>query len=85
MHACRYEAKLEEIYPPFTTEKQIELIKLLARKRLTILYDEGTECYTMERYNGKEYFSEKFEDVLAIIVTRNIDKLDNAKVKEILE
>lgn len=72
------ECNKKVICPPFTAEKQIELIKLLSE---TIGYEElGKDLnYFTSAYD------EQIENAIARIIVEYKDKLDTAKVKEILE
>jgi hypothetical protein len=83
------------VYPPFTAEKQIELIKWLARKsHITIglglpwgQYDD--DWWTVTRFGGgagKDKY--QFEEALADLVNdlwQDLTDTDKVQIKEILE
>lgn len=81
-----------EEYPPFTAEKQLELIKLVINiedSHCSFYKDEGV--YTFEFFYGDCMFSsvnpeaKTFEEVLVLLIIQMTEYLDHAKVKEILE
>lgn len=85
---------LSKAYPPFTAEKQIELIKFLIQKNF---YDERIirsnfektyfYCSYMYDYCESEYF-EKFEEALANVFNyfwQDLTEEERKQIKEILE
>ena len=73
-------------YPPFTAEKQIELIKLLSLYDLNILQNSKGSFFMDVQYEYAVATAEKpFEDVLASCVIASKPFIDTSKVKEILE
>lgn len=90
----------KDTYPPFTAEKQLELIKLLSKNRigkdykiLEIDRDEIDNLYYFSLTNKEDkcqstYVSNKdFTQALAQLTTElmNAGQLDKEKVKEILQ
>lgn len=74
-------------YPPFTAEKQLELIKWLAKRPLTLL---------IGRYKGKYYFgnsnfnskADSFDNAIAIRINdlwQSLTEEEKQQVKGILE
>lgn len=80
-------------YPPFTAEKQLELIKLIGCSEdgaggIGIYKIDGVYFCTSNWYWQIDKDSTRhidFEEALALLVIDLKDKLDNAKVKEILQ
>lgn len=79
-------------YPPFTAEKQIELITLIGlNKGFEIIPNEGFDYMLSEttfakyEYNKHGYSMTNFAEALADLTINLKDKIDNSKVKEILE
>lgn len=78
---------IEEYYPEFTAEKQIELIKWLSKRPLSLL---------IGRYKGKYYFgnsnfnskADSFDNAIAIRINdlwQNLTEEEKAEIKEILK
>lgn len=86
---CKYYENTKEFYPPFTAEKQIELIKLLGKGSsigLDIFSDNETWFYY--DYNIDGYFEyraegETFEEALAHIVNYLWQDLADQEKEEI--
>lgn len=86
-----------EEYPPFTAEKQLELIKYIltatTTDELRIYYSEILKCYVFHWYSIPELDmrdscttqNAEYELALAELVTMLKNELNHAKVKEILE
>lgn len=85
---------MKDIYPPFTAEKQLELIKIFAKRELTInntdyefsfsISDGDEFAYT---YITKKYFN-SFENALANLTNtlwQDLTEEEKQQVKEILE
>lgn len=84
-------------YPPFTAEKQLELIKYIltatTTDELRIYYSEILKCYVFHWYSIPELDmrdscttqNAEYELALAELVTMLKNELNHAKVKEILE
>lgn len=83
--------------PPFTAEKQLELIKYIltatTTDELRIYYSEILKCYVFHWYSIPELDmrdscttqNAEYELALAELVTMLKNELNHAKVKEILE
>ena len=79
---------IEEYYPPFTTEKQIELIKWLSEVDCTVRidFDENEWGVATENYGG--YFCDNFSDALASIINdlwQDLTEEEHKQIKEILQ
>ena len=76
-------------YPPFTTEKQLELIKWLSRYCITIDCEDGEyEVYTVLDDNKIDNFYDKLEDAIAYCVNKiwqDLTPEEKQQVQEILE
>lgn len=72
-------------YPDFTAEKQLEIIKLLSKKKITIGSDDGLFWFNISGYYP--FFKADFTQALARLTLdlMNDEELDKSKVKEILE
>lgn len=86
----------EPEYPPFTAEKQLEIIKLISSNHYlsTIEYDDGSRGFTVEYYKTDKNDSwvchvveANFDEALAQLTIEllKLNELDNRAVKEILE
>ena len=79
----------QNTYPPFTAEKQIELIKLLATfGTLEVEYWSGRFVYKLNGIYGllpEKEGGGDFANVLAEIVRKFEFRLDHQQVKEILQ
>ena len=86
---CEHYNELTLFYPPFTAEKQIELIKLLAMiDTFAMRYWRGIfVCKVNGIYSSlsKKEGETNFANALAELVTELKKKLDYQRVKEILE
>ncbi|MBQ1769102.1 MAG: hypothetical protein IIZ99_00160 [Turicibacter sp.] len=92
-HKCNDECpywKHEDIakYPPFTPEKQLELIKWLGEKDYTVRIDfnENEWGIATEKYSG--YFQDDLSDALASIINttwQDLTEEEKQQVKGILE
>lgn len=83
------EVDCKRAYPDFTTEKQIEIIKLIIKSTFTLqIWKMGMSAIEYENVDY-DYNSclDNFEQDLAHITTQlmNAGELDKSKVKEILE
>ncbi len=89
---------IEYVYPDFTPEKQLEIIKLIASKEtysdkgveLGMYYENnswGIELWTKGGYTVIEFRNKHFTQALAQLTTGLMmaGELDKEKVKEILE
>lgn len=83
-----------EEYPPFTAEKQLELIKLITSTQGEFSieknnYPDGEQfcCFwsSYDSYSLINTTNKDFSQALAKLVIALKDKLDHTKVKEILE
>ena len=85
---------IEEYYPPFTAEKQLELIKWLIQENF---YDERIirsnfektyfYCTYIDDYCESEYFG-KFEEALANVFNyfwQDLTEAERTQIKEILK
>ena len=92
---CEHLGEKTLYYPPFTAEKQIELIKLLLDENkgynLTLYFDTELRKYVMEVFETDAMFSSvnpenvNFEECLASLITQLYEYLPRQRVKEILE
>lgn len=73
-----------EEYPPFTAEKQLKLIKLILSTGKELEIAKMDTCYRFW-LNYTTIQAEDFPKALAGLVVALKNKLDHAKVKEILE
>lgn len=77
------------IYPPFTAEKQIELIKFLLDKYCDIRIRKNLEgAYYIKSFNDISCFSEDFEETLASFTNthwQDLTEEDKTSIKNILE
>ena len=85
---CDYNTKPKE-YPPFTAEKQLELIKWLARFNVRIEYTEYTNAkYFIEsHYHGYSVFMKYFEQALAgfiNILWQDLTETERNEIRSIL-
>lgn len=76
------------VYRPFTAEKQIELIKWLAKSKsdITICYSNATERFAISKRGGY-CVSEDFATALAIkinLLWQDLTDAEKAQIKEIL-
>ena len=81
---------IEEYYPPFTAEKQLELIKWLSKFNLRIEQpDYAKGYYFIETHTGiYSKFLPIFEEALAKLINslwQDLTDADKAQIKEILE
>ena len=75
-----------EEYPPFTAEKQIELIKFLLDKYCDIRIRKNLEGdYYIKSFNDISCFSEDFEETLASFTNTHLQDLTAAEQNEIRE
>lgn len=78
-------------YPPFTAEKQIEIIKLIVQNgtltTLQIEYFTKEKDYKLSTYQKAANYNKDFSEALAQLTTElmNTGELDKEKVKEILK
>ena len=75
-------------YPPFTAEKQLEMIKWLSEIDCTVRidFDKNEWCVATENYGG--YFCDNFSDALASIINelwQDLTEAERTQIKEILE
>ena len=86
--------KLKWVYPPFTAEKQIELIKWLGKNKNGFgLFDDGTEglscqCDFYWEWFRNDFYAEDFDNALAGLINslwQDLTDADKAQIKEILE
>lgn len=77
------------VYPPFTAEKQLELIKFLLDKYCDIRIRKNLEGdYYIKSFNDISCFSEDFEETLASFMNTHLQDLteeEKQQVKGILE
>ena len=76
--------QIEMIYPPFTAEKQLELIKKLGNINIDI--DNG--CYMSSEILKVEAHCDTFEETLAEFINnlwQSLTKEEKQQIKEILE
>ena len=75
-------------HPPFTAEKQLEIIKLLCTKRyIDIRFTPEKEYYIFAYYIGCG-FNKNFDEALAMFVNQywqDLTDAEKAQIKEILE
>ena len=86
--------KLEDEYPPFSPEKQIELIKWLSKTKNGFgLFDDGTEglschCDLHWEWFRKDFYAEDFDNALAGLINslwQDLAEEEKQQVKGILE
>lgn len=91
---CNKKLLGEYIYPDFTAEKQLEIIKLIGKKyrfsTFTNIFSDNSVQYYCETKQPRIYHraqAQDFQKALAQLATKlmNVDELDKEKVKEILE
>ena len=79
----------QTIYPPFTAEKQLSLIKLLSKYIVSIDYDNGKyEVYILSIGNLRYDYYDTLEETLAYCINnlwQFLTKEDHKQIKEILE
>lgn len=78
-----------ECYPPFTAEKQLELIKWLAKSKsdITICYSNATERFAISKRGGY-CVSENFATALAIkinLLWQDLTEEECKQIRNILE
>lgn len=80
---------IEEDYPPFTAEKQLELIKLLSKHFVNIDYDNGKyEVYVLSIGNLRYDYYDTLEETLAYCINgllQDLTEEERKQIKEILE
>ena len=81
--------KVNKIYPPFTTEKQIELIKWLAKNKADILitYSNASKRFAVSCGYSGCVLSENFEIALAMRINnlwQELTEEEKQQIKEIL-
>lgn len=85
---CEQYDKCEK-YPPFTAEKQIELIKLLSKHFVNIDYDNGKyEVYVLSIGNLRYDYYDTLEETLAYCINglwQDLTEEERKQIKEILE
>ena len=79
---------IEEYYPEFTAEKQLELIKWLGEWNYTVRidFDENEWGIATENYSG--YFQDNLSEALASIINflwQDLTEEEKAEIKRILE
>lgn len=81
--------KLKWVYPEFTAEKQLALIKWLSQYCITIECEDGEyEVYTAFDDDVIENFYDMLEDAIAYYVNKiwqNLAEEEKQNIKEILE
>ena len=83
---CKDAAK---IYPPFTAEKQIELIKWLIQKYKTILIEHKLNLFYInirDIYTGKVHI--EFDETIAGLINniwQDLTEAERAEIKNILQ
>ena len=71
-------------YPPFTAEKQLELIKFLLDKYCDIRIRKNLEgAYYITSFNDISCFSEDFEETLASFTNTHLQDLTDQEKEEI--
>lgn len=83
---------VKQVYPAFTPEKQLELIKLIGKELVSLNYRQHKDFYAMQvdsvnRYCGIYKEADTFEELLADIIVEliKLGELDKSEVKRILE
>lgn len=88
------ERKCRKEYPPFTAEKQLELIKWLGKNKNGFgLFDDGTEglschCDFHWEWFCKDVYAEDFDNALAGLINslwQDLTEKERKQIKEILE
>lgn len=91
---CKGCLDYREIYPPFTAEKQIELIKWLGKSKNGFgFFNDGTEgsschCDFNWEWFRKDFYAEDFDSALAGLINslwKDLTEEEKQQVKEILE
>ena len=76
-------------HPPFTAEKQIELIKLLSKHLVHIDYDNGKYEVSISSIGNLRYdYYDTLEETLAYCINnlwQDLSEEDHKQIKEILE
>lgn len=76
------------IYPPFTAEKQIELIKWLARKGLIQINYSSHQCYQFNSFRFGGDYKVHIEEALASLINnlwQDLTEQEKEQIKEILK
>lgn len=82
---------VKQVYPAFTPEKQLELIKLIGRELSGLNYNQHKDIYVMQvhsfRYLGIYKEADTFEELLADIIVEliKLGELDKSEVRRILK
>ena len=85
---CKQCESLDYTYPPFTAEKQIELIKWLARKGLIQINYSSHQCYQFNSFRvGGDYKTEISEALASHCnnLWQDLTEEERKQIKEILE
>lgn len=94
---CEHYQTRKEVYPPFTAEKQLELIKLVLGIEDSNLYIYKNSRFYVFELSDYDRFALDFERIVVRVESKNFeiglakfisklsDYLDHTKVKEILE
>lgn len=89
--SCEHFETKQDVYPPFTAEKQLEVIKLITQNgtlsTLQIEYYIKEKDYKLSTYQKVSNYNQDFTQALAQLTTElmNAGELDKEKVKGILE
>ena len=92
---CRHDSEIDCIYmceskyPPFTAEKQIEIIKLLTQQSdLTISHFEKWELWLFDGQEYTQITGKDFTETLAKFINaywKNLTETEKAEIRGILE
>ena len=77
-----------ENYPPFTAEKQLELIKYIASKGLVQINYWSNNCYTVSRFGCTGDENTEFSEALANVIAKdwkNLCKEQQEEIRKILK
>ena len=75
-------------YPPFTAEKQLELIKRFVRKGLIQIAYSSYNCYQFNSFTGGGDYKPKIENALAsfvILKWQDLTKTEQEEIRKILK
>jgi len=84
---CEHYESTKEYYPPFTAEKQLELIKLLSEREIYINHAEGKYFIFTMNIGGSEC-SKDFDTSLAKyinLIWQDLTEEERNSIKEILQ
>lgn len=87
-HNCNECESFDYKYPPFTAEKQLELIKWLGEWDYTVRIDFHENEWGIATENNSGYFQDNLSDALASIINnlwQALTEKEQQQIKEILQ